>query len=270
VPDGSWHAANVSLGCTASDVGSGPAVSGDASFNLTTSVAAGAEDGNASTGNRQVCDVAGNCATVGPITGNKVDRKAPLLTCAPTPTFLLNQAGAAVSATVFDGGSGALVSPVSVVVSTSLPGPQTASVTGLDNVGNQAAVSCSYDVVYGFGGFMTPLPKSTLSKSGSAIPVKFVLTDASGQPIAATAAAALASAGKVMATLAGPGISPQSVLCGWNATGLFFQCNIKTPSGLKTGSANPYTITVSENLGTAFVTAPPVGSAVNPEVVYFK
>jgi hypothetical protein len=40
-------------------------------------------------------------------------------------------------------------------------------------------------VVYGFGGFISPVSKSTMARNaGSAIPVKFVLTNASGQPIA--------------------------------------------------------------------------------------
>jgi hypothetical protein len=126
----------------------------------------------------------------------------------------------------------------------------------------------SVSVVYGFGGFMSPLPKSMLVKSGSTIPVKFVLTDSAGNPIAASTAAALASAGKVEATLAGPGISPQTALCAWDGSNLAFQCNIKTPTGLKTGAS--YTITVAENVGGGFMTAPPVGAAVNPETVFFK
>ena len=125
-------------------------------------------------------------------------------------------------------------------------------------------------VVYGFGGFSTPLPKSKLVKSGSTIPVKFMLTDSSGHLIAASTAAALASAGKVEAILAGPAISPQTALCTWNSSHRSFQCNIKTPRGVKTGTSNPYTITAAENVGGGFITAPPVGPAVNPETVYFK
>ena len=85
--DGNWHADNVSINCTATDGGSGLANPGDASFNLTTNVAANTEDGNASTDSRTVSDKAGNSATAGPISGNKVDRKAPVLTDnGPTPT----------------------------------------------------------------------------------------------------------------------------------------------------------------------------------------
>jgi hypothetical protein len=126
--------------------------------------------------------------------------------------------------------------------------------------------------LYGFGGFLSPLPKSTLQKSGSAIPVKFRLTNTAGQPISSSVAAALAAAGDVKATLTGPGISPQSALCTWNSTNLLFQCNIKTPTGLKTGTANPYQITAYENVGAGFVLAPAVATAStpNPETIFFK
>ena len=76
-PDGAWHATNVALACTASDPGTGLANPADASFSLVTSVGAGIETANASTDSRVVCDLEGNCATAGPIAGNKIDRKAP-------------------------------------------------------------------------------------------------------------------------------------------------------------------------------------------------
>ena len=79
-PDGAWHAANVALACTASDSGTGLANPADASFSLVTSVGAGIETANASTDSRVVCDVEGNCATAGPIAGNRIDRKAPSIT----------------------------------------------------------------------------------------------------------------------------------------------------------------------------------------------
>jgi hypothetical protein len=84
--DDNWHANDVSINCTANDGGSGLANPGDASFQLSTSVADGEENNNASTDSRTVSDKAGNSATAGPITGNKVDRKAPVLTDdGPTP-----------------------------------------------------------------------------------------------------------------------------------------------------------------------------------------
>ena len=72
-----WHTAEVSIACTATDTESGLANSADASFNLTTSVAAGQEIADAMTDSRQVCDLEGQCTIAGPIGGNKVDFLAP-------------------------------------------------------------------------------------------------------------------------------------------------------------------------------------------------
>src|SRR5262249_7547301 len=77
VPDGLWHASDVSIPCTSSDAVSGLANPPDASFSLSSSVPSGTETSNATTGTRSVCDVAGNCATAGPIVGNMVDKKPP-------------------------------------------------------------------------------------------------------------------------------------------------------------------------------------------------
>jgi hypothetical protein len=96
--DGAWHGANVSIPCTAHDDGSGLADQADATFSLSTSVPAGAEDANASTGSRRVCDRAGNCANAGPIGGNQIDRLAPLLTLPADRTVdATGPGGAAVS-----------------------------------------------------------------------------------------------------------------------------------------------------------------------------
>lgn len=110
LPDGRWQATDVSLPCTASDAGSGLANAADASFVLSTLVAAGTETSDATTGSRKVCDAAGNCATAGPIAGNKVDKKAPSIACSAAPDRLWppNHKLVAVSlgVTVADAGSG--------------------------------------------------------------------------------------------------------------------------------------------------------------------
>jgi Tol biopolymer transport system component len=75
--DDVWHAAEVTVACTASDTGSGLADPADASFSLTTSVGAGSETADARTGTHTVCDVAGNCADAGPVGPFRVDRRPP-------------------------------------------------------------------------------------------------------------------------------------------------------------------------------------------------
>ena len=79
--DGAWHSGDVAIACAASDPGSGLANAANASFTLITHVAIGTDTADAATDSRQVCDNAGNCATAGPITGNKVDKKAPAVSC---------------------------------------------------------------------------------------------------------------------------------------------------------------------------------------------
>jgi hypothetical protein len=104
-PTPRWHRANVSVACTAYDDDSGLADPDDGSFSLFTSVPDGTETADAATSTHEVCDNAGNCATAGPIAGNKVDRKAPSAAMGALPRLQ--------RATVFpvawsgsDGGSG--------------------------------------------------------------------------------------------------------------------------------------------------------------------
>jgi hypothetical protein len=128
--------------------------------------------------------------------------------------------------------------------------------------------------VAAFGGFQAPLPNAVL-KAGSKITVKFTFTDASGHPLSAVAAAALAAAGSVEVTLTGPnGNTTQlaSALCTWVTKGQFFQCNLKTPSGLKTGTTNPYSLTAMQNVGGHYVSAPAytnTASDANPGTIFF-
>ena len=69
--DGAWHGANVSIDCTAQDDGSGLADPRRRGV-LALDVGGGRHRGrDAATGTRQVCDVAGNCDTAGPIAGQQ-------------------------------------------------------------------------------------------------------------------------------------------------------------------------------------------------------
>jgi hypothetical protein len=140
--DGAWHADNVSMGCTATDAGSGLANPADASFSLSTSVPAGSEDTNAATGTREVCDLAGNCAAAGPIGGIKIDRKAPALTLAADRTVdATSPAGATVTYAV-SATDGANPSPSATCAPASgnvFPiGVTSVACTATDHVGNAA------------------------------------------------------------------------------------------------------------------------------------
>jgi hypothetical protein len=192
VADGAWHAADVSIACTAADGGSGLANAGDASFDLTTNVPAGTEDANASTGTRSVADAVGNSATAGPVTGNKVDKKAPSIACqSPAPVFVLGQSPANVTGVATDGGSGPASQTLSAAADTSsvLGNPKSVTLSAADNVGNSASRACAYSVVFGFHGFFQPVDNSpvlNVVNAGRAIPVKFDLSGDQGLSIFAS------------------------------------------------------------------------------------
>jgi hypothetical protein len=100
--------------------------------------------------------------------------------------------------------------------------------------------------------------------------VRFTLTNAAGRQISSSVAAGLAAAGKVQVTLAGPGIQPVTTTCRWNPVADVFVCNIKTPTAVRTGRSNPYTISATEKIGNAVVVAFPIGRALNPASIYFN
>jgi hypothetical protein len=87
--DGTWHATNVDIACTATDgasgVGSGLADPADAAFTLATIVADDTERADAQTTTRYICDALGNCTRAGwagafnSFSGYKIDRRAPQL-----------------------------------------------------------------------------------------------------------------------------------------------------------------------------------------------
>ena len=217
--DGAWHPGNVTLACTASDAGSGMASAGDASFTLATAVVNGVEDANASTNSRQVCDVAGNCATAS-ITGNKIDRKGPVITVtAPLDgaVFRLGQAANSQytctdtgSATASCVGTVANLSPID----TSTLGPKSFVVNATDAVGNASSTTVSYDVIRrdttlgnmpdasGIYGGSTTL-NVTLTSDGNPVSGKTVNFSLNGSPVgsAVTNAAGVATLSDV--TLSG-------------------------------------------------------------------
>ena len=189
-----WSATDVSRGCTAADGGSGLDPASDASFSLSTNVPAGTETDDAQTGTKSLKDAVGNTTTAGPLGGNKVDKKGPVVTlvCPAGPIIKGNAASATWSAT--DGGSGvAPPSSGSIALDTSTVGTHSASApagTASDNVGNASPASapCSYTVVFDWTGFFQPIDNNpdqsgnpafatvwNSAKAGQAIPVKFSL-----------------------------------------------------------------------------------------------
>ncbi len=151
--DSAWHAANVSLTCTASDAGTGLASPGDASFMLSTNVAEGVETANALTGPRRVCDLADNCATAGPVAGIKIDRAPPSITITqPVDGALLAQGGTVLAEyACTDGGSGVAScegsTPSGHALDTSTPGQYSLSVSAVDAAGNAQTRTVHYTVV---------------------------------------------------------------------------------------------------------------------------
>jgi hypothetical protein len=182
--DGMWHASDVSIACTANDSVSGLSNAADSSFNLTTNIPANTETANALTNSRTVCDLAGNCATAGPIGGNKVDKKAPTITIT-TPSanaaYLLNQAVVS-NYTCSDGGSGVgtCAGPVANGgnIDTASAGGKTFTVNATDQTGNTATPeSVSYSVGYGV---VALYDQTRVHKSGSTVPIKIQIVDANG------------------------------------------------------------------------------------------
>jgi len=188
----------VSIACTASDAISGLASAADASFNLTTNVANGTENPNASTNSRSIADAAGNNAAAGPISVNKIDKKAPSISIVPptATTYLLNQVVAA-SYSCGDGGAGVASCSGTVAnganIDTATLGAKTFTVNATDSVGNTSSATMNYSVIYNWAGFFQPVdnpPTINSVKAGPAIPVRFSLGGnfglsilASGYPI---------------------------------------------------------------------------------------
>ena len=121
--DGTWHAVDAVIACTASDPESGIPNPSDQAFDLTTSVPAGTETNDAATGTREVCNggTPTLCSTAGPIPGNMVDKKAPVVVCG-TASVAWRSTDASVPCTATDGGSNlANAGQASFFLSTSVP-----------------------------------------------------------------------------------------------------------------------------------------------------
>jgi hypothetical protein len=258
-----WNNSDVTVTWNWSDPAGGSGLDPTNCTTSTTTSGEGALDPSAS-----CADVAGNTTTAD--YGVDVDKTAPTLNPVVSPNPVVLGGTASVSAGATDALSG-VASQSCGALDTSTIGPKSVTCTATDVAGNVATTNVSYVVGAFLNSFSAPLPRSTLTKTSSTIPVKFTLRDAHGSLTDATAAA-LARNGQIRVTLSGPGTpGPVSATatCAWSS-GLF-QCNLKTPRGLvsgnPSGNVNPYYITVQEKGSTgAFFTVPGAG---NPQVVYF-
>ena len=182
-----WYKDSVTFEWTASDPlladgspgsGAGAPVPASSTFNTT---------GTGQSASAAATDLAGNTGT-GYLTGVNVDASNPTvgITC-PTAVLLGGTATATWSAS--DTGSGlATAASGTITLDTDTVGTKTVTAPAAsDNVGHASApISCAYRVAYGFAGLFAPIDRPNtmnVSKAGQAIPLKWRLTDANGNPV---------------------------------------------------------------------------------------
>jgi hypothetical protein len=118
----------------------------------------------------------------------KRDATAPSLTPVVSPNPVMLKGTATATAGASDSLSG-LASQTCGSVDTSSVGGKSVSCTATDNAGNSASANASYQVIYNFTGFFSPvnnLPTLNQVKAGQAIPVKFSLGGNQGLNILAS------------------------------------------------------------------------------------
>ena len=249
-----WYKDSVTFEWTASDPlladgtagsGAGPADPTSTTFNTT---------GSGHSASATASDLAGNTGD-GHLTGVNVDASSPTvgITC-PATVVLGGTAGASWSAT--DTGSGlASAAGGTVALDTATVGTKSVTApTASDNVGHTSApVSCEYRVVYGFAGLFAPIDRPNtmnVSKAGQAIPLKWRLTDAQGNPVLDLATAtvtvsqlscALGSAADLIEEVAAGSSGLQNLGDG------YYQINWKTPSSYA-GSCKSLNLNLGEGV----------------------
>ena len=262
--DGLWHAADVSISCTATDGGSGVDPESDEAFSLITNVAVDTYTSSASTNSKPVADAVGNSTTAGPTGGNMVDKQKPVvaLSCPATPVIL--GASASASWTATDGGSGVATgfAAGNLALNTASVGKKTATAaagTSKDQVDNTSEeVSCDYYVAYNFGELMAPVDKPNtmnVSKAGQGIPLKWRLTDASGNPVLNFTGAGLNVAVSSLACSVSPALDQIEEYAGnsglQNLGDGYYQFNWKTPASYANSCRQ-----IGLNLGEGFTRGP--------------
>jgi hypothetical protein len=184
--------------------------------------------------------------------GVKVDSTPPVLSCPTPPTFAIGQNPASITASASDATSHMLggVTSVSAPAVTTQPGAFSASITGQDIAGNSTTVSCPYTVQYG----TSLLYKAPMSaKSGSTIPIKLELVNASkanlsSSGIALNALCVVPVGSTDCSNAVGSNSGPFTFLTSL-APGGGYQFNVKT-TGLALGTYQLLFRAAGESLGT--------------------
>src|SRR5262249_35580903 len=137
-------------------------------------------------GSRQVCDVAGNCATAGPIAGNQIDRKAPTITLT-TPvngaSYGLNQlVNAAFSCADSGAGLATCVGTVTngAAIDTSSAGTKGFPVNPSDPVGNPTSVTVPYPVPLPFVSTVAVSPATIIGGATTTTATATLVSPATG------------------------------------------------------------------------------------------
>jgi hypothetical protein len=194
-----WYKDSVTFQWTVSDPlladGSAGSGAGAAAPSSSTFDTTGAGQGATAT----ATDAAGNAGT-GHLSGVNVDTSNPVVAISCPGTVVLG-ASATAGWTASDTGSGlATAHSGAVALDTDTVGTKTAvAPTASDNVGHASApASCEYRVAYSFAGLFAPIDRPNtmnVSKAGQAIPLRWRLTDAHGNPVLDLASASVTVSG---------------------------------------------------------------------------
>jgi len=114
----------------------------------------------------------------------KRDATAPTLSPSVSPNPVTLNGSATATPNASDATSGVASSSCDAV-DTSSVGTHSVNCTATDNAGNTTSASASYSVIYNWSGFFQPVDNFIINvaKAGQAIPLKWRLTDANGNPV---------------------------------------------------------------------------------------
>jgi len=188
-------------------------------------------------------DNAGNSASA-TASGINIDKTAPTLAPTVSPNPVLLNGSAAASANASDSLSGVASSSCDSV-NTSSVGSYSVNCTATDNAGNSISASAGYSVIYNWNGFFQPVDNNVMNiaKAGQAIPLKWRLTDANGNPVTNLTSVKVTVAGLACAT----GTSTDQIEeYAAGASGLqnlgdgYYQFNWKTPTSYASSCKTMY------------------------------